>query len=70
MRDGDISLLQGRGNGLFIFPHFNYAVGRQPRSIASADFNKDGLEDLAVLLYDSATLQIFMRKIDNPRLES
>ncbi len=69
VRDGDISLLQGRGDGSFIFPHFNYAVGRQPRSLAAADFNKDGLEDLAVLLYDSATLQIFMRKIDNPRIE-
>jgi len=70
VRDGDISLLQGRGNGSFIFPHFNYPVGRQPRSIAGADFNKDGLKDLAVLLYDSSTLQIFMRKIDNPRIES
>lgn len=70
VRDGDISLLQGRGNGSFIFPHFNYPVGRQPRSIAGADFNKDGLKDLAVLLYDSATLQIFMRNIDNPRIES
>jgi hypothetical protein len=70
VRDGDISLLQGRGDGSFIFPHFNYPVGRQPRAIAGADFNKDGLEDLAVLLYDSATLQIFMRRIDNPRVES
>jgi hypothetical protein len=70
VRDGDISLLQGRGDGSFIFPHFNYAVGRQPRAIAGADFNKDGLEDLAVLLYDSATLQIFMRKIDIGRIQS
>ena len=70
VRDGDISLLQGRGDGTFIFPHFNYPVGRQPRAIAGADFNKDGLKDLAVLLYASSTLQIFMRKIDNPRIES
>ena len=70
VRDGDISLLQGRGNGSFIFPHFNYPVGRQPRAIAGADFNNDGLKDLAVLLYDSSTLEIFMRKIDNPAVES
>jgi len=70
VRDGDISLLQGRGDGSFIFPHFNYPVGRQPRAVAGADFNKDGLKDLAVLLYDSATLQIFMRKIDIGRIES
>ena len=70
VRDGDISLLQGRGDGSFIFPHFNYPVGRQPRAIVGADFNKDGLEDLAVLLYGSATLQIFMRKIDIGRIES
>lgn len=70
VRDGDISLLQGRGDGSFIFPHFNYPVGRQPRAIVGADFNKDGLEDLAVLLYGSATLQIFMRKIDIGRIDS
>ena len=34
------------------------------------DFNKDGLEDIAVLLYDSSTLQIFMRRIDTSRIES
>ncbi len=66
-RDGSISILQGRGDGTFIFPHFNYPVGRHPRALAGADFNKDGLTDLAVLLYDSASLQILMRKIDSAR---
>jgi len=69
-RDGSISILQGRGDGSFIFPHFNYPVGRNPRAMAGADFNKDGLTDLAVLLYDSASLEIFMRKIDSARIAS
>ena len=69
-RDGSISILQGRGNGTFIFPHFNYPVGRNPRAIAGADFNRDGLTDLAVLLYGSSSLEIFMRTINSSRITS
>ncbi len=63
-RDNSISVLEGRGDGTFVFPHFNYAVGRNPRAITGADFNRDGLTDLAVLLYDSQLLEIFVRKVD------
>jgi len=61
-RDGSISVLEGKGDGRFGFPHFNYPVGRNPRALAGADFNNDGLQDLAVILYDSPLLEILMRK--------
>jgi hypothetical protein len=64
-RDGSVSVLEGRGDGTFYFPHYNYPVGRNPRAIAGADFNSDGMKDLAVILYDSHSLVIIMRKIDN-----
>jgi len=69
-RDGSVSLLEGRGDGSFIYPHFNYPVGRNPRSMAGTDFNKDGLTDLAVLLYDSAALEVFMRKIPSRNIQT
>ena len=69
-RDGTISLLPGRGDGTFVFPHYNYPVGRHPRAIAASDFNRDGLTDLAILLYDSAVLEILMQKIDTSRIAS
>ena len=65
-RDGSISVLQGRGDGTFIFPHFNYPVGRNPRAMVGADFNKDGMKDVAVILYDASTLVILMRNVGNP----
>ena len=64
-RDGSVSVLEGRGDGTFYFPHYNYPVGRNPRAITGADFNKDGMKDLAVILYDAQSLLILMRKIDN-----
>lgn len=64
-RDGSISVLEGKGDGTFYFPHYNYPVGRNPRAIAGADFNRDGMKDIAVILYDSQSLMIMMRKIDN-----
>ncbi|MCH8158169.1 MAG: VCBS repeat-containing protein [Nitrospinae bacterium] len=62
-RDASISVLQGRGDGTFIFPHFNYPVGANPRAMVGADFNDDGLTDLAILLYDRQRLEILLRKI-------
>ena len=61
-RDNSISVIEGRGDGTFVFPHFNYPVGRNPRAITGADFNRDGLTDLAILLYDSQLLEIFLRQ--------
>ncbi len=61
-RDGSISILEGKGDGTFLFPHSNYPVGRSPRAITGADFNQDGLTDLAILLYDSQLLEVLLRK--------
>jgi len=62
-RDGSVSILEGKGDGTFLFPHFNYPVGRNPRGLTGADFNQDGLTDLAVLLYDAQVVEILLRKI-------
>ena len=46
-----------------MFPHFNYPVGRNPRALTGADFNQDGLTDLAVILYDAQLVEILLQKI-------
>ena len=45
-----VSVLLGNGDGSFQQP-VNYAVGDQPVSVAVADFNADGIPDLAVASY-------------------
>lgn len=62
-RDGSISILEGKGDGTFLFPHFNYPVGRNPRALTGADFNQDGLTDLAVILYDAQLVEILLQKV-------
>jgi hypothetical protein len=42
-----VSILLGKGNGTF-GPAQNFAVGRNPRSVAVGDFNGDKIQDLAV----------------------
>ncbi|PIP71533.1 MAG: hypothetical protein COW89_11375 [Nitrospinae bacterium CG22_combo_CG10-13_8_21_14_all_47_10] len=65
-REGSISVIQGRGDGTFIYPHFNYVVGSQPRSITGADFNRDGMMDIAVVLYQKQILEVFLSKSHIP----
>ena len=65
-RGGSISVIPGRGDGTFIYPHFNYVVGSQPRSITGADFNRDGMMDIAVVLYQKQILEVFLRKANVP----
>jgi hypothetical protein len=65
-RDASISIIQGRGNGTFIFPHFNYPVGANARAMIGEDFNDDGLTDLALLIYDRQMLEIILRKNSSP----
>jgi hypothetical protein len=61
-RGGSISIIPGNGDGSFVYPHYNYVVGSQPRSIAGADFNGDGMMDIAVVLYQKQILEVFLRK--------
>ena len=65
-RDTSISILEGRGDGTFIFPHFNYPVGANARAMVGEDFNDDGLTDLALLIYDKQMLAIILRKNSIP----
>ena len=65
-RDASISILQGRGDGTFVFPHFNYPAGANARAMVGADFNDDGLTDLALLIYDKQMLEIILRKNSLP----
>ena len=68
-RSGSISVIQGNGDGSFVYPHYNYAVGSQPRSITGADFNRDGMMDIAVVLYQKKILEVFLRKVSAPPMD-
>ena len=65
-RDNSISILEGRGDGSFVFPHYNYPVGPDPRAMAAADFNNDGLTDLAIILHQRKLVEILMRSQGTP----
>ncbi len=69
-RGGSISIIPGRGDGSFVYPHYNYAVGSQPRSIAGADFNRDGMMDVAVVLYQKQILEVFLSKMSAPPIDA
>ena len=68
-RGASISVIQGNGDGTFVYPHYNYAVGSQPRSITGADFNRDGMMDVAVVLYQKQVLEVFLRKASAPPVD-
>ena len=69
-RGASISVIQGNGDGTFVYPHYNYAVGSQPRSITGADFNRDGMMDVAVVLYQKQVLEVFLRKASAPPVDT
>ena len=69
-RGASISVIQGNGDGTFVYPHYNYAVGSQPRSITGADFNRDGMMDVAVVLYQKQVLEVFLRKASVPPVDT
>jgi hypothetical protein len=54
-----VSILLGNGDGTFQ-PHLDYAVGKNPTSLAAADFNGDGNTDLAVLNSNDGTVSVLL----------
>ena len=45
---GEVEVFLGQGDGTFIEPHAPYPVGNMPTFVTTADFNGDGVLDLAV----------------------
>jgi hypothetical protein len=58
-RPGDLTVLQGNGDGTFGSP-VTFYVGPFPVPIVSADFNGDGHPDLAVMTNDYTTLSVLL----------
>lgn len=63
--DGTVTILLGNGDGIFTQAAGSpITVGTEPRSVATADFNGDGIEDLAVANYGDGTVTILLGKGD------
>ena len=58
--DSDLTVLLGNGDGTFTPTSTNPLTGVDPDSIAAADFNEDGILDLAVANAYSNTLSILL----------
>src|SRR5262249_27577290 len=54
-----VSVLIGKGDGTFQ-THVDYAVGTDPRSVAVADVNRDGIPDLIVTNYADSTVSVLL----------
>ncbi len=62
-RSSNFSLVIRRPNGGFRYPTRDYVVdGGTPLAIAKADFNQDGLEDLAVSSNYKNTVEIYLQR--------
>src|SRR5205823_2869996 len=60
---GTINILLGNGAGTFRPPR-GFAAGSSPQSVALADFNDDGHQDLVVANNDAGTVSILLGKGD------
>jgi hypothetical protein len=58
-----VSILRNRGDGSFALPIF-YLTGKAPSWVASADFNRDGIADLAVVNEADSTVSILLGRSD------
>ncbi len=66
---GQVAILLGNGNGTFNSP-VNYPVGSSPRSIVAADFNLDGILDLATANEGDDNATVLMGNGDGAALSS
>lgn len=63
--DGTVTILLGNGDGTFTqAANSPITVGTKPRSLAVADFNRDGIADLAVANYGDGTVTILLSNGD------
>jgi hypothetical protein len=63
--DNNISIILGNGNGTFqTSPKIEYETGEAPSHVTVADFNGNGIQDLAVANYDDATVYIYLGEGD------
>ena len=61
LADGTVSILRGKGDGTFApISGSPYTVGTAPQAIAVADFNSDGLLDIAVANAGSANVTLLL----------
>jgi len=58
-----VSILRSHGDGAFVLP-IAYPTGKAPSSVVSADFNRDGIADLAVVNANDGTVSILLGKTD------
>jgi hypothetical protein len=52
----------GDGTGVFAVP-MNFAAGNNPCTVSVADFNKDGIEDLATANYSGGNVSVFLGEL-------
>jgi hypothetical protein len=55
--------LRGRGTGTFL-PRTDFATGKSPYSLLTADFNNDGIPDVAVTNLDALSVSVLLGKGD------
>ncbi len=58
-----VSILRNMGDGTFALPQ-PYLVGKAPSWVAAADFNRDGIADLAVVNAGDSTVSILLGRSD------
>tara|TARA_Y100001960_G_C14691685_1_gene836703 strand:- start:181 stop:1383 length:1203 start_codon:yes stop_codon:yes gene_type:complete len=64
-RSSSFSIIFGKSGGKFHYPSLDYIVdGGTPIAIASADFNNDGMLDIAVSSDTKNTIEVYLQKLE------